>query len=170
MSEKLRVKLTEKEIDYERLNSNFQIAKNTISRLEREKSLLEGKIKSGRVFKNVNPGQQSTCIHCHPRKCRPDTSSSTTSSIDPAASQEFIAALKARIESQQRRIIALELDGQGSTKVAIEIQKLQDQVSTLESKNIRLEGKNIQLQVDNDMLRQNNNCQKEEARIKHLEE
>ena len=171
LSEKLKAKLTEKEIDLERMKANFQIAKNSITRLEKEKNMLENKMKSGRYLHNVSVAQQISCIHCHPQKYHGmDTPTTATSDIGSDVSHELISALKSRIESQQRRIIALEFDGRGTNSTATGIERMQEHFSAVESQNIRLEAKNIQLQLDNDLLKQSGTGNRQEARIKHLEE
>lgn len=173
LSERLKAKLTEKEIDFERMKANFQIAKNNITRLERERTLLENKLKSGRYLHNVNVAQQSSssCVHCHPHKYPvAETPTTATSDIGSELSHELISALKSRIESQQRRIISMELDGKGSNAVATEMDRLQEHLSSVESQNIRLEAKNIQLQLDHDLIKQNDSGHRQETRIKHLEE
>lgn len=169
MAERLKTKLTEKEIDFERLKASLQIAKNTITRLEKEKMLLENKVKSGRYLQSVsNSNQQSACQHCNQQKHHLET----TSFIDATSeiNHDLINALKMRIEAQQRRIVAMELDGKGSNVFATEVEKLQEESSAIHARNIRLEAKNIQLQLDLDLMRQNDNGQRQDARIKHLEE
>lgn len=175
MSEKLKTKLTEKEIDYERMKANFQIAKNTITRLEKEKMMLENKVKSGRYLQSVSNSSinsvgannnQGICQHCKHHLETPSMISETGSEMN----HELINALKSRIESQQRKIIAMELEGKGSSVYSVEIEKMQEELSNIQARNIRLEAKNIQLQLDYDLLKQNDNGQRQEARIKHLEE
>lgn len=169
MAERLKTKLTEKEIDFERMKASLQIAKNTITRLEKEKMLLENKVKSGRYLQSVsNSNQQSACQHCNQQKHHLETTSfnDATSEIN----HDLINALKMRIEAQQRRIVAMELDGKGSNVFATEVEKLQEESSAIHARNIRLEAKNIQLQLDLDLMRQNDNGQRQDARIKHLEE
>lgn len=169
LSEKLKVKLTDKEIDFDRMKASLQIAKNSISRLEREKNLLEIKLKSGRYMHNVNIAQ-SNCVHCNPSKYSvAETPTTATSDAGSDLNQELIAALKSRIENQQRRIIALELGGKGSNASATEIERLQEHLSTVESQNTRLEAMNIQLQLNHDLIKQNDSGLRQEARIKHLE-
>ena len=171
LSEKLKAKLTEKEIDFDRMKANYQIAKNNITRLERERAMLENKLKSGRYLHNVNVSQQTNCPHCnHHKYSIAETPTTATSDIGSETSHELVSALKSRIESQQRRIIALELDGKGSNAVATEIERLQEHLSSVESQNIRLEAKNIQLQLDYDLIKQNDSGHRQEARAKHLEE
>lgn len=174
MSEKLKTKLTEKEIDYERMKANLQIAKNTITRLEKEKMMLENKVKSGRYLQSVSNSSigsagvnnHGICQHCKHHLEAPSIVSETGSEF----SHELINALKSRIETQQRKIIAMEFEGKGSSVYGIEIEKLQEELSSVQARNIRLEAKNIQLQLDYDLLKQNDNGQRQEARIKHLEE
>lgn len=170
LSEKLKAKLTEKEIDFERMKANLQIAKNSMHRLEREKFALENKVKSSRFMHNINQ-QSNSCVHCHPHKYpNSETPTTLTSENGSELNHDLIAALKSRIESQQRRIIALELDGKGSNTVATEMERLQEQLCSVESQNIRLEARNIQLQLDYDLIKQNDSGHRQDARIKHLEE
>lgn len=174
MSEKLKTKLTEKEIDYERMKANFQIAKNTITRLEKEKMMLENKVKSGRYLQSVSnsslgsgvTNNQGVCQHCKHHLEVPSIISDVASEYN----HELIHTLKARIESQQRKIISMEFEGKGSSAYGVEMEKLQEELSSVQARNIRLEAKNIQLQLDFDLIQQNNNGQRQEARIKHLEE
>lgn len=84
--------------------------------------------------------------------------------------QEVIDALRSRIETQQRRIVAMELEGRGGTAMGGELERLQERVSNVEAMNIRLEARNLQLQLDNDMLRQGDQGEKTRRQIKHLEE
>lgn len=83
---------------------------------------------------------------------------------------ELIEALKARIEMQQRKIIAMELEGRGSNALTTELEKLQERCQAVEAQNIRLEARNLQLQLDSDLLRQGDKTDRLQKRIKHLEE
>ena len=164
-AEKLKVKLQERENELEKIKGHFNTAKNTIARLEREKSILE----------NRNRGLVSNkyTIAETPESCTTES----TGSEDNAENNSFtpnnkdiIDALKNRIEVQQRRIIAMELEGKGSNSVTLEIEKLQEKLSSTEAQNIRLEAKTLQLQLDNDMLRQGDESERLRRQIKHLEE
>ncbi|KAH8302981.1 hypothetical protein KR044_012871, partial [Drosophila immigrans] len=83
---------------------------------------------------------------------------------------ELIEALKARIEMQQRKIIAMELEGRGTNALTTELEKLQERCQAIEAQNIRLEARNLQLQLDTDLLRQGDNSDRLHKRIKHLED
>lgn len=123
IAEKLKSKLTEKEIDFERLKANFIMAKNTITRYEKDRMNIEHRMKSGRHF----AGYCANCNQLHGGKYTPaetpdsyattttTTANSETGSIADLAlndnNRELIEVFKARIESQQRRIISMELDG-----------------------------------------------------------
>lgn len=93
-----------------------------------------------------------------------------TSTDKNQAHAELIEALKARIELQQRKILAMELEGKGSNALTTEMEKLQEKLSEIEAQNIRLEAKNLQLQLDNDLLRQGDGTERLQKRIKYLEE
>lgn len=83
---------------------------------------------------------------------------------------ELIDALKARIEMQQRKIMAMELEGRGTNALTTELEKLQERCQAIEAQNIRLEARNLQLQLDTDLLRQGDSTDRLHKRIKHLEE
>lgn len=174
LSEKLKVKLTEKEIDCERMKANLQIAKNNIMRLEKEKTMFENRMKSGRYLSGAGVGHNSFCATCNGAAQRDTpltsaTSETGSSMINDGNHHELINVLKSRIESQQRRIISLELEGKGSNAITIEVERLQDHVTTVESQNIRLEARNIQLQLDVDLLKQNDASERMVRQLKHLE-
>ncbi|XP_016988509.2 centrosomal protein cep290 [Drosophila rhopaloa] len=83
---------------------------------------------------------------------------------------DLIEALKSRIELQQRKIIAMELEGRGSNALTTELEKLQERCQAIEAQNIRLEARNLQLQLDSDLLRQGDSSDRLQKRIKHLED
>lgn len=84
--------------------------------------------------------------------------------------QEVIDALRVRIEQQQRRIVAMELEGRGATAIGGELERWQERVGNVEAMNIRLEARNLNLQLELDMLRQGDQGEKTRRQIKHLEE
>ncbi|KAH8379694.1 hypothetical protein KR009_006584 [Drosophila setifemur] len=83
---------------------------------------------------------------------------------------DLIEALKSRIELQQRKIIAMELEGRGSNALTTELEKLQERCQAIDAQNIRLEARNLQLQLDSDLLRQGDSSERLQKRIKHLED
>lgn len=172
-SEKVKAKLTECEIDNERLKATLQMAKNNILKLEREKNVLENKLKSDRYRQNVAIAQKSTgstCVHCQKNRGDSDSMVSIFSeSLSDMNSVHQINALQERIESQQRKIVAFELEGRVPSATMQENEKLYEKISQLEAKNMRLEAINAQLQLDFDMLRQNNPEKQNDDRIRHLE-
>ncbi|CAO1401032.1 unnamed protein product [Diamesa serratosioi] len=172
MSEKLKVKLTEKEIDCERMKANLQIAKNNIMRLEKEKTMFENRMKSGRYLSATGSAGHNFCGTCSNVAARdtPVTSEASSTMIgNDRHNHELINVLKSRIESQQRRIISLELEGKGSNAIGMEVERLQDHVTAVESQNIRLEARNIQLQLDVDVSKQNDASERLVCQLKHLE-
>jgi len=134
IAEKMKIKLNEREVELEKMRSYNITAKTTIQRLEREKHLLESRSKS-----NARICQSPSCPQYHSSKYTPAESPesyTTTASDDHCviggvssvitqqkrfefvlecgnrdSSQEMIDALKSRIENQQRRIVAMELEG-----------------------------------------------------------
>lgn len=192
LAESLKERLSEREAELERVRQHLTTAKTTIARLEREKHLLEARANragaaTGRYCQSascpslhvgatnfnkytpaespesydVRVGEASVSVSSHSKAHHLDISD---------GNQEILDALKGRIEQQQRRIVAMELEGRGSSAIAHELEKLQEKCSTLEALNIRLEAKNLHLQLDNDMLRQSDHGEKTKRQIKHLEE
>lgn len=184
VAEKLKVKLAEKESELEKLKVSFNTAKATISRLERERHVLETRLRGGSRFCH-----SPSCPHSHAGKYTPAESPESDDEYEDGQikgvtglstiprrvdglenGQEIIEALKARIESQQRKIVAMELEGKGSSAVVSEVEKLQERVSSLEAQNLRIEARNLQLQLDNDMLKQGDDGERQKRRIKHMED
>lgn len=196
MSDTLKQKLTERDTELEKLKQHFGTAKTTIARLEREKHMLENRLSrtAGTRFcqspscPNLQHGTKYTPAespdsyttgsdfhHDHTNTGGPHHTSASVSSrskqLDVSDNnQEIIDALKARIESQQRKIVTMELEGRGGSAMATELEKLQEKILNIEALNIRLEARNLHLQLDNDMLRQSDHGEKTKRQIKHLEE
>ncbi|EDW19613.1 centrosomal protein cep290 [Drosophila mojavensis] len=112
-------------------------------------------------------GPSSECSSPAHNQSQPN---STHHSFYEQGQAELIEALKARIEMQQRKIIAMELEGRGSNALTTELEKLQERLQAVEAQNIRLEARNLQLQLDSDLLRQGDRSDRLQKRIKHLED
>lgn len=180
LSDNLKIKLTERETELDKLKSNFSTAKTAISRLEREKNVLENRLRGGKKYCSA-----PSCPNVHiskytpaesPESCRTHSDCGDGSSVRDKRldisdnNRELIDALKSRIEMQQRKLVAMELEGKGGNAVTMEIEKLHEKLSSCEAQNIRLEAKNLQLQLDYDMLKQDDNSERTKRQIKHLEE
>lgn len=176
-AEKFKVKLNERENELDHMRSQFNTAKAAIGRLEREKNILESKLRGGRCCSSASCPNLVVDNKYTPAES-PDhfvnTKNKTGSSLslnDVADYKpEFIEALKSRLESQQRRIIALELEGKGTNVMTVEVEKLHERLAMVEAQNLRLEAKNLQLQLDKDMLSQGDENDRMLKHIKHLEE
>jgi uncharacterized protein YukE len=138
--------------------------------------MLENKVKSGRYYQSLGGSASMGNLSCHSHECQakapPKALTEVSSIISDCGSdmnKELIETLKARIESQQRRIVCMELEGKGSNAYASEMEKLHEQLSSLQARNLRLESFNIQLQLESEMLRKSDGAERQEARIKHLE-
>ncbi|GAB0100854.1 Centrosomal protein cep290 [Sergentomyia squamirostris] len=183
VAEKLKVKVSEKESEIEKLKMNLNTAKSQVNRMERERHVLEARLRSGgRGFCH-----SSTCPHSHVggKVYTPAESPESAeeyedeeeikgvtglSTVPRGSDFEIIESLKARIESQQRRIVAMELEGKGTSAVTNEVEKLQEKISSLEAQNLRLEARNLQLQLDNDLLKQGDDGERQRRRMKHMED
>ncbi|EDS44104.1 conserved hypothetical protein [Culex quinquefasciatus] len=181
IAEKLKAQLKEREIELDKLKVHFNSAKATIGRLEREKALLEGRGAvrgssggSGTSARFVGSDSNKYTTAESPDSCTTESTGSDDACTElntfAQNSKEIIEALKSRIESQQRRIIAMELERKGSNTMTHEFEKLQEKISSLEAQNIRLEAKTLQLQLDNDMLRKSDESERMRGQMKHLED
>ncbi|XP_050073275.1 centrosomal protein cep290 [Anopheles maculipalpis] len=174
MAERLKVQLKEREVELEKLKVHFNTAKTTIARMERERARLNsgGTGASGPATLHDNKYQPSGSPdqYCSTDSTVSEDTSTATTQMFTQNSKEIIDALKSRIESQQRRIIAMELDRKGSNTVAHELERMQEKLCSMEAQNVRLEAKTLQLQLDNDMLRQSDESERLKRQIKHLEE
>lgn len=192
-AEKFKAKLEETECTLEKTRSLLQSARNAVSRLEKDKQVLEVRLSRATHSATTTTSHAMNC--CRTPSCpnlrqgsaggkytpseSPETYTGASSECSsPARSApgggsnhgDLIEALKARIEMQQRKILALQLEGKGSNALTNEMEKLQEKLSAIEAQNIRLEAKNLQLQLDNDLLRQGDSTDRLQKRIKHLEE
>ncbi|XP_058456940.1 centrosomal protein cep290 [Malaya genurostris] len=179
-ADKLKIQLKDRETELEKLKVHFNSAKSAIVRMEREKAMLEGRSIRGTSAGSAKSGKcGSTTDNKYTIAESPDCCTSESTGSDEAStelntfaqnSKEIIEALKSRIESQQRRIIAMELERKGSNSMTHELERMQEKISSLEAQNIRLEAKALQLQLDNDMLRQNDESERLRSQTRHLEE
>ncbi|XP_050094793.1 centrosomal protein cep290 [Anopheles aquasalis] len=182
MAERLKGQLKEREVELEKLKVHFNTAKTTISRLERDRARLQSAgagsnasaaataIGPQQMLDNkYQDGSESPEQSCSTDSTVSESTSTTTHMFD-ANRKEIIEALKSRIEAQQRRIVAMELERKGSNTVAHELERMQEKLCSLEAQNVRLEAKTLQLQLDNDMLRQNDERDRLKRQVAHLEE
>jgi centrosomal protein CEP290 len=120
-AEKLKLKLSERETEMEKLKSLNGSAKSTITRLEREKHILEQRIRGIRCCQSTScPNLENAGSKYTPAESPAESYSTTSDSVSRNSvrnkqefpeNREMIESLKARVESQQRRIIAMELEG-----------------------------------------------------------
>ncbi|EDW39441.1 GL16844 [Drosophila persimilis] len=197
-ADKYKAKLEETEMALEKSRALLQAARTTIARLEKDKHLLETKVARGGPTSAPNnplkccrtpscPNLQHVGVNkfsCSPSES-PETYTGPSSECSSPAHHpqpqdnhdfydrsklDLIEALKNRIELQQRKIIAMELEGRGSNALTTELEKLQERFQGVEAQNIRMEARNLQLQLESDLLRQNDSTDRLQKRIKHLED
>lgn len=204
LADQLRQRLAEREQELDKVRGHLASAKTAVSRLEREKHILETRSSRGGAAGSAAPKycQSPSCPNIHvstaskytpaespdsygamleyaqqqpplSAESQPGSSRSRQTGVHLDISdgnQEVIEALRARIAQQQRRIVAMELEGRGGTALAGELERQQEKVSNADALNIRLEARNLNLQLENDMLRQGDQGEKTRRQIKHLEE
>ncbi|XP_017020756.1 centrosomal protein Cep290 [Drosophila kikkawai] len=197
-AEKNKARLEETELALEKTRSLLQAARTTIARLEKDKQMLESKVGrngaasngSGNALKCCRTPSCPNLQHVGVSKFTPSPSESPETYTGPSSEcsspahhpqssdahfydqshADLIEALKSRIELQQRKIIAMELEGRGSNALTTELEKLQERCQAIEAQNIRLESRNLQLQLDSDLLKQGDSSDRLQKRIKHLED
>ncbi|XP_017060177.1 centrosomal protein cep290 [Drosophila ficusphila] len=198
-AEKTKARLEETELALDKTRSLLQAARTTIARLEKDKQIMESKLGrngpasngSGNTLKCCRTPSCPNLQHVGVgNKFTPSPSESPETYTGPSSecsspahrsqppnghffdqSQvDLIEALKSRIELQQRKIIAMELEGRGSNALTTELEKMQERCQAIEAQNIRLEARNLQLQLDSDLLRQGDSSDRLQKRIKHLED
>ncbi|XP_017136195.1 centrosomal protein cep290 isoform X2 [Drosophila miranda] len=197
-ADKYKAKLEETEMALEKSRALLQAARTTITRLEKDKHLLETKVARGGPTSAPNnplkccrtpscPNLQHVGVNkfsCSPSESPEPYTGPSSECSSPAhhpqprdnhdlydrSQLDLIEALKNRIELQQRKIIAMELEGRGSNALTTELEKLQERFQGVEAQNIRMEARNLQLQLESDLLRQNDSTDRLQKRIKHLED
>ncbi|KAH8297671.1 hypothetical protein KR054_005217 [Drosophila jambulina] len=197
-AEKNKARLEETELALEKTRSLLQAARTTIARLEKDKQMLENKLGRNGASNNGSTNALKCCRtpscpnlqHVGVTKFTPSPSESPETYTGPSSEcsspahhaqssdghfydqshADLIEALKSRIELQQRKIIAMELEGRGSNALTTELEKLQERCQAIEAQNIRLEARNLQLQLDSDLLKQGDSSDRLQKRIKHLED
>nr|XP_016994181.2 centrosomal protein cep290 [Drosophila takahashii] len=195
-AEKTKARLEETELALDKTRTLLQAARNTIARLEKDKQIMESKL--GRNGPSNSSGSGSNPLKCCRTPSCPNLQHVGVNKFTPSPSEspetytgpssecsspahhrtqifdqsqvDLIEALKSRIELQQRKIIAMELEGRGSNALTTELEKLQERSQAIEAQNIRLEARNLQLQLDSDLLRQGDSSDRLQKRIKHLED
>ncbi|KAH8386178.1 hypothetical protein KR200_008424 [Drosophila serrata] len=197
-AEKNKARLEETEMALEKTRTLLQAARTTIARLEKDKQMLESKLGRNGPANNGSTNALKCCRtpscpnlqHVGVSKFTPSPSESPETYTGPSSEcsspahhpqssdsrfydqshADLIEALKSRIELQQRKIIAMELEGRGSNALTTELEKLQERCQAIEAQNIRLEARNLQLQLDTDLLKQGDSSDRLQKRIKHLED
>ncbi|XP_016994181.3 centrosomal protein Cep290 [Drosophila takahashii] len=195
-AEKTKARLEETELALDKTRALLQAARTTIARLEKDKQIMESKL--GRNGPSNSSGSGSNPLKCCRTPSCPNLQHVGVNKFTPSPSEspetytgpssecsspahhrtqifdqsqvDLIEALKSRIELQQRKIIAMELEGRGSNALTTELEKLQERSQAIEAQNIRLEARNLQLQLDSDLLRQGDSSDRLQKRIKHLED
>ncbi|KAH8240218.1 hypothetical protein KR032_012226 [Drosophila birchii] len=197
-AERNKARLEETELTLEKTRSLLQAARTTIARLEKDKQMLESKLSRNGASNTGSTNALKCCRtpscpnlqHVGVTKFTPSPSESPETYTGPSSEcsspahhpqssdshfydqshADLIEALKSRIELQQRKIIAMELEGRGSNALTTELEKLQERCQAIEAQNIRLEARNLQLQLDSDLLKQGDSSDRLQKRIKHLED
>lgn len=190
-ADKLKLRLADREQELEKVKCQLAAARQAVSRLERDKHMLEGKRNAGHCCQSPScPSKENNKNRSRPAAETPETDNTEGDAEEEGvggyygeivgvtavpkqwqeANNEAIKALKTRIEMQQRKIVAMELEGKGSNVMSLEMEKLQERMANLESQNLRLEARNLQLQLENDLLRKGDESERQQRQIKHLED
>lgn len=199
-AEKLKLRLAEREQELEKVKCQLGAARQLVSRMERERQLIEGRQRNNSGSHSCQspscPNDRGKCKEMPRRPVEtPETEGDEEEDEErdqvegyygeivgvttvPRHQQqnlqernnEAIKALKARVEVQQRKIVAMELEGKGGGLMAQEVERMQEKIAGLESQNLRLEARNLQLQLESDLLRKGDEGERQQRQIKHLED
>ncbi|KDR21646.1 Centrosomal protein of 290 kDa [Zootermopsis nevadensis] len=165
--DKQKQKLKEKTTEIERLQSTVVSLKDTATRLEREKIVLDSRLRARR--NSPASGTRIEALELEKNKLQVEvaTLQSKLEMQQHHSGGLGAAMLQERLEAQQRRIAALELAKKGSGTVSEELEKLQETNATLQKANLLLESENLELRLDLEKHRTDTPRLKEQ--IQHLE-
>ncbi|GLV41129.1 Centrosomal protein 290kDa [Carabus blaptoides fortunei] len=149
-AEKCKEKLNVKNEELEKLQQSYNAAKTIISRLEREKHILEGKLK---VAKNSNSSIYTSRLEVLENensrlKNEVDTLSTKLEMQHYHSGGLGASMLQEKLEAQERKIAILELSAKGTNEVTAELERLNSTVASLKKTNLRLEAENLELGID----------------------
>ncbi|KAK4881329.1 hypothetical protein RN001_004648 [Aquatica leii] len=167
--EKLKLKLQTKTEDYDKLNQTCAGYKILIERLEREKRVLEDKIK---IIRNVQPdffSKKLDVLHAENQKLLLDNEELTEKLEMHQHHSGALGAtmLEGKLEAQEKKIAILEVTSKASTEVRAEFERLQTVVEHLQKLNLRLEAENLDLKLD--LEKYGNDTPRLREQIQHLE-
>ncbi|PNF43192.1 hypothetical protein B7P43_G15673 [Cryptotermes secundus] len=167
--EKQKQKLKEKSAEVEKLNSTLSSFRETISRLEREKIVLDNRLRAGRSGHAPASEARIKALELENSKLQVEvaTLQSKLEMQQHHSGGLGAAMLQERLEAQQRHIAALELAKKGSSTVTEEVEKLQETNAMLQKANLRLESENLELRLDLEKYRSDTPRLREQ--VQHLE-
>lgn len=165
--EKLKQKLKERAAEVDNLNSTIRSLKDVTTRLEREKIVLDSRLRASR--NTTASDKQIKALELENSKLQAEvaTLQSKLEMQQHHAGGLGAAMLQERLEAQQRHIAVLELAKKGNSTVSEELEKLQETNATLQKANVRLESENLELRLDLEKYRADTPRLREQ--VQHLE-
>ncbi|KAL0133342.1 hypothetical protein PUN28_000825 [Cardiocondyla obscurior] len=170
-AEKLKEKLKEKTVEYEKLLTNYEKLRSIVSCMEREKWYLRSKLKlesdtvsgtsSGRPVSNI----QSNTEEQLERECRilRERVKDLTDRLEKESSEHLML----EIAELKRHNAALKAVSQGNTCVINQLEKLEMTKDVLEKMNLKLESDNFELRLE--LEKANSDAPGLREKIEHLE-
>ncbi|CAH0729363.1 unnamed protein product, partial [Brenthis ino] len=138
-SERWQVRYEEKCQDVNKLEASLNLAKSAISRLEKEKRILISRLNDEKQEKKLAVEKHD--VEESEKEIDGDVHSART---DVAVSER---ALYARVEAQQRRIVALELAERGNETLVTEYEKSLAEITALKGQVLKLESTLLEAQI-----------------------
>ncbi|XP_054267810.1 centrosomal protein of 290 kDa-like [Macrosteles quadrilineatus] len=140
-NDKLKAQLKEKSCQVEALRANIDRLKDTIIRLEKEKVILEGKLKNTKV-PNVSRDLVEELERDRAKLLEELKAVRMTNQIKTQS-----PTLSDVIEAQERKIATLKVAQKGEAVLAEEMERLIESKSRLQQTNLRLEAQNLELKM-----------------------
>lgn len=155
-------------MELEKLQQNYHMSKNIIQRLEREKNILELRVKSARGSQIIIDDNRVEDLEKENRELIMDLESLKTKLEEFQRHAGGLGAkmLEEKLEAQERKIAVLELSSRSVNTVA-EIERLQNINSSLQKDNLRLGSLNLELKLD--LERTSSDSPRLRDQIRHLE-
>ncbi|KAF5299147.1 hypothetical protein FQA39_LY02320 [Lamprigera yunnana] len=168
-AEKLKVKLQEKIEEYDKLNQTCSGYKILIERLEREKHVLENKIKVLRTTESGTISKRIDALHAENDRLTDENETLNEKlHIRKHHSGSLGAAmLEEKLQTQEKKIAVLELTNKCNPEVRVELEHMQSALENLQKLNLRLEAENLDLKLD--LEKYGNDLPHLRDQIQHLE-
>ncbi|PSN58155.1 hypothetical protein C0J52_01000 [Blattella germanica] len=165
--EKLKQKLKEKSNEMERLQASVNSLRDTIARLEREKFVLDNRLRASKSAATSETKLETLELEKSKLENEVSTLRNKLEMQQHHSGGLGTVMLQERLEAQQRRIAVLELAKKGNSAVSDELEKLKEINATLQKANLHLEAENLEFRLELEKYRADTPRLREQ--VQHLE-